>query len=246
MHQLPALNVLLAACETTPDATFDASLSITNSTDHELPLVWPPSLPFSVTFDLANHPVLDTIRSVLFPNCYPGTYLFAVRDKLEIFLAGAHSEPRRPSSSRGVDGANQVATIILTLPVRFHGGALTIRNLEGVEEHFYPPTQPQGSSGDMLLHWTAFTADCEHEIEFVEQGCRMTISYGVYMKTFGPAGPRPNPLFTPNDQLLETLSLLLNVSRGQTLGIYLTGQYDCSPTDVLADSLVPSVSDPVT
>lgn len=243
MHQLPALNVLLAACETTPDVPFDVALPIADNTDHELPLVWPPTLPFSVTFDLANHPILDTVRSVLFPTCHPGTYLFATRGKLEIFLAGTHSEPRRPSSSRGADGAKQVATIIVTLPVRFHGGALAVRNLDGLEERFYPPTQPQGSSGDTPLQWTAFTADCEHEVEFVEQGCRMTISYGVYIKTFGPVGPRPNPLLTPNDQLLETLSPLLNLSRGRTLGIYLTGRYNCSPADILADSLVPSVSD---
>jgi hypothetical protein len=242
MHQLPALNVLLVACETTPDVAFDAALPISENAEHELPLVWPSTLPFSTTFDLANHPILDTIRSVLFPNCHPGTYLFAVRDKLEIFLAGAHSEPQRPLLSRGVDGAKLVATIIVTLPVRFRGGALAVRNSEGIEERFYPPMQPQVPSGDTLLHWTAFTDDCEHEVEFVEQGCRISISYGVYMKTFGPVGPRPHPLFTPNDQLLDALSPLLNLCRGRTLGVYLTGRYNCSPTDVLADSLVPSVS----
>lgn len=242
MHQLPALNVLLVACETTPDVTFDAALPVAETTDHELPLTWPANLPFSITFDLANHPILDTIRSVLFPNAHPGTYLFAVKDKLEIFLAGSHSEPRRPVSPRSVDGAKLVATIIVTLPVRFRGGSLVVRNLKGLEEQ-YPATQPQGPSGETLLHWTAFTADCEHEVEFVEQGSRMCISYGVYNKTFGPAGLRPDPLLTPSDQLLDTLSPLLNLTRGRTLGIYLTGWYNCSPTDILADSLVPSVSD---
>ncbi|KAF8578825.1 hypothetical protein K439DRAFT_1361128 [Ramaria rubella] len=241
LHQLPALNVLLAACETAPGSPFDAALPIAESleTDRELPLVWPSIHPFSTTFELANHPVLDTVRSVLFPNCHPGTYLFAVRDKLEVFLAGAHSDPRRPFSSRGHEGAKLVATIILTLPVRFHGGALAVRNPEGEEERIYPLAHTQGSSGDTVLHWTAVLANCEHEVEFVEQGCRMTISYGVYMKTFGPVGPRPNPLLTPNDKMLDALSSLLNLSRGRRLGVYLTGQYECCPIDVLADSLVP-------
>jgi len=61
------------------------------------------------------------------------------------------------------------------------------------------------------------------------------------MKSFGPTGPKSNPLLVPNDQLLDALTPLLNMSRGRTLGIYLTGRYACSPADVLADSLVPSL-----
>lgn len=219
-------------------------MPITENTARELPLVWPSLLPFSTTFELANHPVLDTIRSVLFPSCYPGTYLFVVRDTLEIILAGAHSEPQRPSTSRGLDGAKLVATVIVTLPVRFRGGALKVCNPEGDEERFFPPAQFVGAQGEMQLPWTAFLADCEHEVEYVEQGSRMSIKYSIWMKTFGPVGQKPNPLITPHDQLLDALSPILNLSRGQRLGIYLTGKYDCSPADVLADSLVPSASEP--
>jgi len=238
MHQLPALNVLLAACETAPDA-FNTGVGIPAINKHDVPLVWPSHLPFSTTFDLASYPVLDTVRSVLFPKCYPGTYLYAVRDKLEVFLAGSSSVPWRPPSSRGADGAKRVATIMLDLPVPYRGGALLVRSPGGEEERFRSPSQ--GIVGDTSLHWTAYLANCERKVEYVEQGCRMSISYGVYMKAFGPAGPSPNPLLAPNDTLLDALIPVLNKSRGRTLGIYLTGRYDCAPERILADSLVPSL-----
>ncbi|KAF8523708.1 hypothetical protein BU17DRAFT_43689 [Hysterangium stoloniferum] len=238
MHQLPALNVLLATCETAPDA-FNTAAGTPGTDSHDVPLVWPSHLPFSTTFDLASHPVLDTVRSVLFPKCYPGTYLYAVRDKFEVFLAGSSSVPWRPPSSRGADGAKRVATIILDLPVPYRGGALLVRSPRGEEERFRSPAQ--GTVGDTSLHWTAYLANCDREVEYVEQGCRMSISYGVHMKAFGPAGPSPNPLLAPNDTLLDALIPVLNKSRGRKLGVYLTGRYDCAPERVLADSLVPSL-----
>jgi len=183
--------------------------------------------------------VLDTIKMALLNKHYPGTYLYAVRDKFEIFLAGSRTGPRQdvPKPSRIRDGSHLVASVVITLPVPHRGGALVVRSPDGGEERFYPTNQ--NKPGDKTLHWTAYLADCEHEVEFVEQGCRMAMSYGVYMKSFGPAGPRPEPLFSPNEKLLGSLSALVRLSKDRTLGVYLTGGYDCSPADVLADSLVP-------
>jgi hypothetical protein len=75
----------------------------------------------------------------------------------------------------------RVATISVTLPVRFRGGTLVIYDPEGNQEKFYGRG---GKSGD--LEWTAFLADCSYEVETVEKGCRISLTYGVFMKTFGP------------------------------------------------------------
>jgi len=157
---------------------------------------------------------------------------------LEIFLAGSRAGPRldRPRPARVRDGGHLVANLVITLPVPHRGGALVIKSPDGDEEKFYPTNQ---NKGDTTLSWTAYLADCENEVEYVEQGCRMSITYGVYTKSFGPAGPRPQPLLAPNEKLLGALSPLLGLSRERTLGVYLTGQYDSSPADVLADTLVP-------
>jgi len=124
----------------------------------------------------------------------------------------------------------------------YTGGASVVQQQHGGGrvERFYPPPAQRNNPGEITtLHWIAYLADCEHEVDLVEQGCRLIISYGVYMKSFGPAGPSPNPLLIPNNQLLDALMPLLNLSRGKTLAVHLTGQYTCAPTQLLADSLVP-------
>jgi hypothetical protein len=57
--------------------------------------------------------------------------------------------------------------IIVTLPVRFRGGALVVP---------YPDGRG-GKNGD--IEWTAFLPDCDYEIETVQKACRISISYGV-------------------------------------------------------------------
>ncbi|GJJ14707.1 hypothetical protein Clacol_008974 [Clathrus columnatus] len=244
-NQSPAFNALLAECENSSDE-LDLNNELEVHKDSSVrarldnkskPRTWSLRHPFSLSFDLANHPIIDTIRSVLFPKLHPGSYLYAVRDKLELFLAGTSSNASRSPPSQGYSGATRVGTIILTLPMLYGGGASLVRNQHGRVERFYSPAQ--GNPGDTTLHWMAYTADCDHEVDLVEHGCRLIISYRVYMKSFGPAGPSPNPLLIPNNQLLDALMLVLNLSRRKTLAIHLTGQYTCAPTQLLADSLVP-------
>lgn len=126
---------------------------------------------------------------------------------------------------------------MVTLPVRFRGGSLVVRNSDGGEEKFYGRG---GKPGDM--EWTAFMADCDHEIEPVQKGCRMSIAYGVYLRTFGTAEINPDPLIAPSDHFLDMVSPILNMSRGRKIAFYLNGDYGVNPGEILADSLVPDVS----
>lgn len=220
----PALDVLISSCRPhSPSGLEDFS-------QHES-LFYPPKLPLTATLEIANHPILDAVRNTLFPSLPVGHYLVSMRDKLEIWLPGGGMKPhRRPNDSR-------VATLFVTLPVRFRGGALVVRNQEGAEENFHGRG---GKAGDM--EWTAFMADCDHEIQPVSKGCRLTISYAVHLRTFGTAGICPDPLISPSDQLLDMVCPVLNMSRGRKIAFYLSGDYGVNPADVLADSLVPRVS----
>lgn len=223
----PALDVLIAACQPhLPRVGVDEYLYQENES-----LYYPANLPLTTTLEMANHPILDAVRNTLFPSLPTGHYLTAIRDKLEICLKGNNT----PVQPRPND--NRVATIVVTLPVRFRGGALVVRNMEGTEERFYGRG---GKSGDM--EWTAFMSDCDSGVETVQKGCRVSISYGVQLKTFGPSGLNPDPLITPSDQFLDTLSPILNASRGRRIAFYLTGEYGVNPGEVLAESLVPYVS----
>lgn len=121
---------------------------------------------------------------------------------------------------------------MVTLPVQYRGGALIIRDAEGSEERFFGGGQPG------QVEWTAFLAECEYEVETVQQGCRMSISFAVHLKTYGPS---VDPLITPSEHFLDLVSPVLSLSRGRKVAFYLTHDYGVNPADVLAESMVPHV-----
>ncbi|TCD65304.1 hypothetical protein EIP91_002829 [Steccherinum ochraceum] len=223
-HDLPpSLEVLIAACRPHSPSGLE-EFSVNDS------LFYPHNLPITTTLEIANHPILDAVRNTLFPTLPTGHYLTTLRDKAEIWLKGGGMKVQpRPNDTR-------VATILVTLPVRFRGGALVVRSMDGSEEKFYGRG---GKPGDM--EWAAFMADCDHEVEPVQKGCRMSISYGVYLRTFGTAEINPDPLISPSDNFLDMVSPILNMSRGRKVAFYLCGEYGVNPGEVLADSLVPDL-----
>ncbi|KAH7908547.1 hypothetical protein BJ138DRAFT_341703 [Hygrophoropsis aurantiaca] len=216
----PALDVLIAACRPHPNPNYG------DHADRES-LFYPPALPLTTTLEIANHPILEAVRNSLFPSLAVGHYLTAVRDKLDVIVNGGSMAPQ-PRTLRN-DG--RVATIVVTLPVHFRGGAMVIRDAEGVEDKFFGGA---GKPGEM--EWSAFLAECEYEVEPIQQGCRVTISYAVHLKTYGPA---VDPLITPSENILDLLSPVLTLSRGRKIAFYLTQDYGISPAEVLAESLVP-------
>lgn len=219
----PALDVLIAACR--PHQTSDL-----NDYAEQESLFYPVSLPLTTSLELANHPVMEAIRDTLFPSLPVGHYLTAVRDKLEVLVSGS----RLAAQPRSLRNDSRVATIIVTLPVSFRGGALVIHDTEGHKETFSGTGVKSGE-----LEWTAFLADCDYEVEPVQKGCKMFISYSVFLRTFGPSGIVADPLIHPSDKFFELLSPVLTLSRGRKIAFYLSNTYSVNPAEVLAESLVP-------
>lgn len=218
--------MLIAACRPNP-----ATADYDGYPDRES-LFYPTNLPLTATLELANHPVLDAVRNTLFPSLPTGHYLTALRDKLEVIVDGGRMGPR----GRANDG--RVATVCVTLPVRFRGGALVVRDADGRDERFYGRG---GKAGDM--EWTAWLNDCQHEVETVQKGCRITLTFGIHLRSFGASGLLPDPLITPSDDFLDMLSPVLNITRGRKIAFYLSSEYGVNPSEVLAESLVPNVSE---
>ena len=206
-------------------------------------LFYPPNLPLSATLEIANHPILEAVRNTLFSTLPTGHHLTAVRDMLEIVPKGGRMTPL-PKQADG-----RVATVIVTLPVRYRGGALIIRDPTTDGEEIYrgggkSHTSAQGHTGVGIDHleWTAFLANCDYEVEEVTKGLRLTISYAVYVRSFGTGGIMPDPLITPSDRFLDLVAPILNICRGRKIAFYLTGEYGVNPAEMLAESLVPYVS----
>jgi hypothetical protein len=225
----PALDVLIAACRPHQTSEFD-------DYPDRRSLFYPPNLALTASLEIANHPILDAVRTTLFPNLPPGHYLISMRDRLEVVDSGSRMNPQ-PRSLRN-DGRS--ATIIITLPVRFKGGALIIRDPEGNQEKYFGRG---GKDGD--IEWTAFLPDCEYEIETVQKGCRISVSYAVFLKTLSPSNMNPEPLIYPSDDFLDLLAPILNMSRGRKIAFYLMYDHSANPSETLAGSLVPRVGLPM-
>jgi len=145
------------------------------------------------------------------------------------------------------------ATIVVTLPVRYRGGAVIVTEPSfGGSEHF--PGRG-GKNGD--LDWVAFLGNCDYEIDTVLSGCRMSVSYGVYVKGCGAPTTAmvgsssagllnyvggDETFITPGDNFFDALSSVLNMSRGKKLGFFLHHSYQSDPSLTTAESLVPQVN----
>lgn len=222
----PALDVLIGSCRPNQRSDYDAY-------GNREGLFYPPNLPLTASLELANSPLLDAIRSSLYPLLPPGEYLTAVRDGLDIVQTGSHIAPFSPAHLRNDQRAG---TIIVTLPTRFRGGAMNVRDAEGRAEKFQTTG---GRAGD--IEWIAFRSDCDYEVEPVTKGCLITLSYAIYIKSFGPATSALDTLITPSDAFFDLLSPILNMSRGRSVGFYLTHDYNVNPAEVTANSLVSQV-----
>lgn len=138
-------------------------------------------------------------------------YLVASLNRVDVFCPGASSAQPRGYSSHRTEGDDEpVAHVIVTLPVRFRGGMLSVAK-DGIEEKFWgrgtlsagssAPTsggfaalgaqeakKVAGSLGS--LEWVAWLGnrECEQKIEKVEKGVRINLVYDVRIRGYGPNG----------------------------------------------------------
>ena len=222
----PTLEVFIAACR--PHQRLDYGAHAEREG-----VFYPHSLPATTSLELSNYPVLDAVRSALFPVLPPGQYLATVRDTLDVVDEGNRIARHSPAQARN---DKRVATIIVTLPVRFRGGAIVITHPSGMVEKF-----AGGGGKNTDIDWVAFRSECEYEVEQVQKGILMSISYAVYIKAFGPSTPSADTLITPSDQFFDLLSPILNMSRGRSIGFYLNYDYNIDPAEAQANTLVPHV-----
>ncbi|KAF4613027.1 hypothetical protein D9613_010828 [Agrocybe pediades] len=220
-------DVLVAACRPRPRQISEYD----NYGPDREGICYPPTLPLVSTLELSNYPILDAVRGALFPVLTPNQHLTAVRDELDVINAGSYISSNSPAQLRK---DQRVATIIVTLPVRYQGGIITVRDSEGREDKFVGNGGKPGN-----IEWVAFRSDCSFAVEPVQSGCMMTMSYGVYMKSVGPSSPIADTLITPSDKFFDFLSPILNASRGRSIAFYLNYDYEgVDPAETTANTLV--------
>lgn len=216
--------MLIAACR--PHAS-------SNAYGGQQPLFFPPNLPLTASLEISNYPILDAVRNALFPRLPSGQYLTTLIDRLDVVEEGARLNIQSPAQLANDDRA---ATIVVTLPVRYRGGVIVIRDQDGREERFQGGG---GKNGD--IDWVALRSDCTYEIEPVLKGVFLSIRYGVFIKSFGPTSPSADTLVTPTDTFFDILSPILNNARGKSIAFYLEHDYIANPGESVANSVVPQV-----
>ncbi|KAF8752269.1 hypothetical protein RHS01_08044 [Rhizoctonia solani] len=174
---------------------------------HRRSLVYPSGRPLAVSMELSSHPVLDIVKATLFPKLAQGYHLLAVRDKL-------HIHPSAPTLAR---------SMMLS--------SLRVYWCEGKEERFYSRLGSKANE----LEWQAWKTNCDWEVQKVEKGHRVAMTWHVYQRSYGPSS---HPLMVPVMHF-SMRSPTCSTTRVERTLVFLSHEYGVSPSDVLADSLAP-------
>ncbi|KAJ5193865.1 Oxoglutarate/iron-dependent dioxygenase [Penicillium cf. griseofulvum] len=134
---------------------------------------------FFTSFHPADFGILQNVEQILLPNfntdgqnSLPFRKLSAELYKLNVYsgpsgLFRKHVDtPRSPS---------QIGSLVVCLPSYFKGGNLVVRH-EGKQVAFDWSHQSAST-----IQWAAFYSDCEHEIETITEGDRITLTYNLYV-----------------------------------------------------------------
>lgn len=86
---------------------------------------------------------------------------------------------------------SQIGSLVVCLPTAFKGGNLIVRNY-GREVIF-----DWSRRSTYSIHWAAFYSDCEHEINAVTEGHRITLTYNLIVTEPIESGISRNPVIDP-------------------------------------------------
>ncbi|KAK9830460.1 hypothetical protein WJX72_011886 [[Myrmecia] bisecta] len=123
---------------------------------------------FVTNFALAEHDILREVASVMMPSAAgirAKLYKLNVHRKGDLFKAYVDT----PTSS------DMFGSLVVCLSSEHTGGALRITQ-NGVSVKY----DCGGKAASNAVQWMAFYSDCEHEVEEVTSGYRITLTYNLY------------------------------------------------------------------
>lgn len=197
---------------------------------------------FATTFNVASTSMLDEIRRVMAPD---STGIQAEMYAFNIYGPGGHFKthidtPRSPL---------MFGSLVVALPCEFTGGALIVNHDFKITKFCWGKDEDpntvkatalprsdsimsidtdNGTDSDSVLrlHWAAFYSDCEHEIEEVRSGYRVTLTYNLLYGQSNVLEHSLNmtatPLFKEFCKALDSASFFPN---GGTIGVHCKHKY---------------------
>ncbi|RAK95204.1 2OG-Fe(II) oxygenase [Aspergillus ibericus CBS 121593] len=184
---------------------------------------------FLTSFHPADYGIIELIEQILLPGVSSDTdnRLQFRKVKAELYKLNVYSGPSG-HFRKHVDtprSEHQIGSLVVCLPSEFEGGNLLVRH-HGQETNFDWSRQ-SGSS----IQWAAFYSDCEHEIETIKAGNRITLTYNLYVRevtngatdTISPIlEPQAFPLYGLIESLLATPGFM---KEGGVLGVFCSHAY---------------------
>ncbi|PYI31355.1 hypothetical protein BP00DRAFT_446636 [Aspergillus indologenus CBS 114.80] len=135
---------------------------------------------------------------------------------------------------------SQIGSLVVCLPSQFSGGRLTVRH--GGQQSAFDWSEASHSA----IQWAAFYSDCEHEIETITEGHRLTLTYNLYI-TQAPTAkidasnlvlqPQSFPLYNAvhetfsNPRFMEQAFVLTEEIEGGVLAMFCSHAYAHTSND---------------
>ncbi|KAL4987017.1 hypothetical protein BDW68DRAFT_178189 [Aspergillus falconensis] len=151
---------------------------------------------FATSFHPADFGILENIAQVLLPTISSETdnQLGFRKITAELYKLNVYSGPSG-HFRKHVDtprAANQIGSLVVCLPSAFQGGKLSVEH-RGQKVEF-----DWSESSETKIQWAAFYSDCEHEIETITHGDRVTLTYNLYVtEPVGVGVPSPMAIIDP-------------------------------------------------
>ncbi|PWY70746.1 oxidoreductase [Aspergillus eucalypticola CBS 122712] len=163
---------------------------------------------FLTSFHPADFGIIELIEQILLPGISGETEnrLQFRKLKAELYKLNVYSGPSG-HFRKHVDtprSEHQIGSLVVCLPCQFEGGNLTVQH-HGQMAKFEWSRQSSSS-----IQWAAFYSDCEHEIETIRAGHRITLTYNLYVREMpgailAPIRPVLDPHTLPLYGLIESL-----------------------------------------
>ncbi|RDW90194.1 2OG-Fe(II) oxygenase [Aspergillus mulundensis] len=134
---------------------------------------------FSTLFHPGDFGIIENIEKVLLPSV-------STEEQSDLGFRKLHAELYKLNVYSGPSGLfrkhvdtprseNQVGSLVVCLPSKFRGGKFTVQHAGKIVEFDWSPLS------DSAIQWAAFYSDCEHEINTVTEGERITLTYNLYV-----------------------------------------------------------------
>ncbi|KAL4906976.1 hypothetical protein BDW74DRAFT_130997 [Aspergillus multicolor] len=134
---------------------------------------------FATSFHPADFGILENLSQVLLPSISSETdnQLGFRKITAELYKLNVYSGPSG-HFRKHVDtprATSQIGSLVVCLPSPFQGGKLS------VEHHGQKVEFDWSEKSETSIQWAAFYSDCEHEIETITAGDRVTLTYNLYV-----------------------------------------------------------------